>query len=125
VKSAILQTLGALLEKTPAMLRPFLPQLQRTFCKALLESFSSVRENAARCLSFLIPLQPRLDPLLMELVQAYGSAEEKGIKEGLLHALVGLLKGAAESNREWAESSTSALLNLLTQLHLLSLESDG
>ncbi|KAJ3294416.1 translational activator of GCN4 [Borealophlyctis nickersoniae] len=94
VKSAILQTLGLLLGKVPAMLKPFLPQLQRTFVKSLTEPSSGmVRDRAARCLTTLITLQTRLDPLVVELAQGVRSAEDRGVKEAMWEALYGLLKG--------------------------------
>ncbi|KAL9109002.1 MAG: hypothetical protein Q9227_006242 [Pyrenula ochraceoflavens] len=65
VKCAILHTLNQLLEKIPTFLRPFLPQLQRTFTKALADPSSSVlRDRAARALGTLITLTPRVDPLI-------------------------------------------------------------
>ena len=65
VKSAILLTLNHLLEKIPTHLKPFLPQLQRTFAKALADSSSEVlRSRAAKALGTLITLTPRIDPLI-------------------------------------------------------------
>ncbi|KAJ2164442.1 translational activator of GCN4, partial [Coemansia sp. RSA 560] len=63
VKAAILSTLGLLLTQVPALMRPFLPQLQRTFVRGLSEADDTVRRRAAAALAALIPLQPRLDPL--------------------------------------------------------------
>ena len=45
VKTAVLDTLAILLEKTQAMLKPFLPQLQTTFLKALNDTNRSVRQD--------------------------------------------------------------------------------
>ncbi|OUM57069.1 hypothetical protein PIROE2DRAFT_49018, partial [Piromyces sp. E2] len=67
VKAAILKTLNILLAKVPMNLKPFLPQLQRTFIKSLTESQAVVRNQAAKALSVLVPLQPRLDPLITEI----------------------------------------------------------
>lgn len=63
--AAILLTLNNLLEKIPTFLKPFLPQLQRTFAKALADPSSEVlRSRAARALGTLITLTPRIDPLI-------------------------------------------------------------
>ncbi|KAF9109015.1 translational activator of GCN4 [Mortierella sp. AM989] len=87
VKSAILGTLSLLLQKVPAHLKPFLPQLQRTFIKSLTDPTSSaVRARAASALTILISLQSRVDPLVTELVAGIKSSEE-GVKETVLSAL--------------------------------------
>src|SRR5882757_1371546 len=65
VKAAILLTLNNLLEKIPTFLKPFLPQLQRTFAKSLADTSSEIlRIRAAKALGTLITLTPRIDPLI-------------------------------------------------------------
>ncbi|KAH0563456.1 hypothetical protein GP486_001974 [Trichoglossum hirsutum] len=65
VKAAILLTLNNLLEKIPTFLKPFLPQLQRTFAKSLADTSSeTLRTRAAKALGTLITLTPRIDPLI-------------------------------------------------------------
>ncbi|KAF9438265.1 translational activator of GCN4 [Entomortierella beljakovae] len=87
VKSAILSTLSLLLQKVPAHLKPFLPQLQRTFIKSLTDPASSaVRVRAASALSILITLQTRVDPLVTELVAGIKSSEDN-VKETVMSAL--------------------------------------
>ncbi|CRK37028.1 hypothetical protein BN1708_007283 [Verticillium longisporum] len=55
VKAAILLTLNNLLEKMPIALKPFLPQLQRTFAKSLADTTSELlRARAAKALGTLI-----------------------------------------------------------------------
>ncbi len=64
-KAAILLTLNNLLEKIPTFLKPFLPQLQRTFAKSLADTSSELlRSRAAKALGTLITLTPRIDPLI-------------------------------------------------------------
>ncbi|KAG0302645.1 translational activator of GCN4 [Dissophora globulifera] len=87
VKSAILSTLSLLLQKVPAHLKPFLPQLQRTFIKSLTDPSSAiVRTRAAAALSILISLQSRVDPLVTELVAGIKTSEP-GVKETVMSAL--------------------------------------
>ncbi|KAJ3008678.1 UNVERIFIED_CONTAM: translational activator of GCN4, partial [Siphonaria sp. JEL0065] len=93
VKAAILKTLGLLLVKVPANLKPFLPQLQRTFIKSLSEPVLYVQTPARKCLTLLIGLQPRLDPLIVELTTGIKTAEEKSVRDAMWGALLGLLNG--------------------------------
>lgn len=68
-------------------MKPFLPQLQRTFIKSLTDPTSAiVRARAAAALSILISLQSRVDPLVTELVAGIKSSEA-GVKETVMGAL--------------------------------------
>ncbi|KAG0169361.1 translational activator of GCN4 [Apophysomyces sp. BC1015] len=88
VKTAILQTLSLLLAKVPMHLKPFLPQLQRTFIKSLSDVSSAVvRSRASSALNILIPLQTRLDPLVAELVSSIRTASDAGVKEAMMESL--------------------------------------
>ncbi|CAG8475625.1 4963_t:CDS:10 [Paraglomus occultum] len=94
VKAAILQTLSLLLTKVPTHLKPFLPQLQRTFIKSLTDpSSAQVRIRAASALGILISLQTRVDPLVAELVSGIKSSEPN-VKETMLSALASVLNKA-------------------------------
>lgn len=76
-----------LLSKVPTHLKPFLPQLQRTFIKSLTDPSSAVvRSRAASALGILISLQTRVDPLVAELVSGIKTSEP-GVKETMLNAL--------------------------------------
>eukprot|EP00833_Pecoramyces_ruminatium_P000601 jgi/Orpsp1_1/1174633/evm.model.c7180000050816.1 len=86
VKAAILKTLNILLTKVPLMVKPFLPQLQRTFIKSLNEPQAEIRNQAAKALSVLVPLQPRLDPLITEINTGYKNASDAGVKEAMFAA---------------------------------------
>lgn len=87
VKSAILASLSLLLEKIPAALKPFLPQLQRSFTKSLADPSENVRTKAAAALGRLISLQTaRVDPLISELI--LGSQNpDRGTSSAMLSAL--------------------------------------
>lgn len=72
VKAAILLTLNSLLIKIPTYLKPFLPQLQRTFAKSLADTSSELlRTRAAKALGTLITLTPRIDPLISGMFISY------------------------------------------------------
>lgn len=65
IKCAIFFTLNKLLEKIPLAVKPFLPQLQRTFARGLADSTSeTLRNRAAKGLGILITFTPRVDPLI-------------------------------------------------------------
>ncbi|KAI9203244.1 armadillo-type protein [Polychytrium aggregatum] len=124
VKAAILQTLSLLLVKVPALLKPFLPQLQRTFVKSLSEpSSSTVRERAASCLSTLIGLQTRLDPLVVELTQGVKTAEDRGVRDAMWQAILGLLKGVGPG-REISAASQKTVADLVLDALLSSNENE-
>ncbi|KAJ3309186.1 translational activator of GCN4, partial [Boothiomyces sp. JEL0838] len=122
VKTAILSTFGLLLTKVPANLKPFLPQLQRTFVKCLSEagSTANMRNKTAQCLSLLIPLQARLDPLVMELIQGIKQAE-KDVQPAIWQAMYGLLKGISRSSgKSISEASLTSIKALITESLLSS-----
>jgi methionyl-tRNA synthetase len=62
------------------MLKPFLPQLQTTFLKALNDPQRSVRLKAASALGQLIVIHVRVDPLFTELLNGIKNATESGVR---------------------------------------------
>ncbi|KAJ4858558.1 ribosomal protein l19e domain-containing protein [Trichoderma breve] len=110
VKSAILLTLNNLLEKMPTALKPFLPQLQRTFAKSLADTSSEVlRTRAAKALGTLINYTPRIDPLITELVTG-ARTTDPGVKTAMFKALYEVVSRAGAN---MGESSRSAILSLI------------
>ncbi|KAL6866280.1 translational activator of GCN4 [Amphichorda felina] len=110
VKSAILLTLTNLLEKMPTALKPFLPQLQRTFAKSLADTTSEIlRSRAARALGTLIKYTPRIDPLIAELVTG-SKTSDPGVKTAMLKALYEVISKAGGN---MGETSRTAVLSLI------------
>lgn len=110
VRAAILLTLNNLLEKIPTFLKPFLPQLQRTFAKSLADTSSEVlRTRAAKALGTLITLTPRIDPLVAELVTGCKTSDT-GVRNAMLKALYEVVSKAGSN---MSESSRSAVLGLI------------
>ncbi|KAL8703325.1 MAG: hypothetical protein Q9201_003489 [Fulgogasparrea decipioides] len=110
VKAAILLTLNNLLEKIPTFLRPFLPQLQRTFAKSLADPSSEVlRSRAAKALGTLITLTPRIDPLVAELVTG-SKTSDAGVQNAMLRALYEVVSKAGSN---MSEASRSSILTLI------------
>ena len=111
VKCAILLTLNNLLEKIPSFLKPFLPQLQRTFAKSLADTSSEVlRSRAARALGTLIKLTPRVDPLIAELVTG-SKTSDAGVQNAMLKALYEVVSKAGTNMNEASQASILGLID--------------
>lgn len=61
-------------------LKPFLPQLQTTFLKALQDSSRAVRLRAAEALGQLVSIHTKVDPLFSEQLSAIRNAEDSGVR---------------------------------------------
>lgn len=111
VKAAILLTLNNLLEKIPTFLKPFLPQLQRTFAKSLADTSSEVlRTRAAKALGTLITLTPRIDPLIAELVTG-SRTSDAGVRNAMLKALYEVVSKAGGNMSEPSRNAVLALID--------------
>ena len=97
IKSAILSTLTVLLEQVPALVRPFHPQLTRTYVKSACDpAAASVRSRAATGLGELMKHQPRVDPLVTELV-GLARSSEKDVQPSVVSALGAVCQSAAKN----------------------------
>jgi hypothetical protein len=111
IKAAILYALDMIFEKIPQFLRPFIPQLQRTFVKSLSDaSNETLRLRAAKALGTLIEYQPRVDPLVSELVLGTKTAESIGVKTAMLKALLEVIAKAGE---KLSQGSKTSILELV------------
>jgi hypothetical protein len=112
-KTAILDALATLLNKTPLLAKPFIPQLQRTAVKNLSDPISSdVRNQAAVVLGALMPMQQRVDPLVTELVGAANSSADDGVSFAIVKALCEVFSRAGKLA---GEPQKTAVLNLVHQ----------
>lgn len=110
LKEAILLALNNLLEKMPLALKPFLPQLQRTFAKSLADQSSeALRSRAAKALGTLIKYTPRIDPLVAELVTG-SKTSDAGVRTAMLKALYEVVSKAGSN---MGEASRAAVLSLI------------
>ncbi|KAH7118939.1 translational activator [Dendryphion nanum] len=111
VKAAILLTLNNLLEKIPTFLKPFLPQLQRTFAKSLADTSSEVlRARAAKALGTLILMTPRVDPLISELVTG-AKTTDQAVKTAMFKALFEVVSKAGKNMNEASRNSIISLID--------------
>uniref|UniRef100_A0A8C1M4J8 GCN1 activator of EIF2AK4 n=1 Tax=Cyprinus carpio TaxID=7962 RepID=A0A8C1M4J8_CYPCA len=114
VKTALLDTLTLLLAKVGIALKPFLPQLQTTFLKALQDSSRAVRLRAAESLGQLVSIHTKVDPLFTEQLSAIRSAEDSGVRETMLQALRFVIQGAgAKVDPTIRKNITTTLLGML------------
>lgn len=105
VKTAILSGLTSMLERIPLFVKPFFPQLQRTFVKSASDPASVVvRTKAGRALGVLMKNQPRVDPVVTELISGIRTSEE-GIAGSLVLALANVIDGAGENIGEKARET--------------------
>ncbi|XP_075070961.1 stalled ribosome sensor GCN1 [Mixophyes fleayi] len=93
VKVALLETLSLLLAKVGIALKPFLPQLQTTFTKALQDTNRAVRLKAADALGKLIVIHTKVDPLFTELLNIINLCEDSGVRETMLQAVRFIIRG--------------------------------
>lgn len=113
VKAAILYTLNVLLMKIPTFLKPFLPQLQRTFAKSLSDpSNELLRKRAAKALGTLITLQARIDPLVTELMATARSATDLGVISAMHNALAEIVTKAGSN---LSDASKQSLIVFVTE----------
>ncbi|BFZ55607.1 translational activator of GCN4 [Savitreella phatthalungensis] len=110
VKDAILASMQELLEKIPTAVKPFIPQLQRTFTKSLADPTAAVRKRAAQCLGALITLGGRIDPLVTELVTGVKNAAIEEISVATLTALLEVTKKVGGS---MTPASRTLILNCI------------
>ncbi|KAJ6172382.1 eIF-2-alpha kinase activator GCN1 [Penicillium chermesinum] len=111
IKCAIFFTLNKLLEKIPLAVKPFLPQLQRTFARGLADTSSeTLRNRAAKGLGILITLTPRVDPLIAELI-AGSKTPDLGVKNAMMKALQEVVGKAGANMSEASRASLLALID--------------
>ncbi|KAI0628364.1 ARM repeat-containing protein [Trametes polyzona] len=110
VKTAILTALTTMLERIPAFVKPFFPQLQRTFVKSASDPASlAVRTNAAHALGVLMKNQPRVDPVVTELLTGARSNDD-AIAASLLLALARVVRSAGTNVGEKAREACAELI---------------
>ena len=93
--------------------KPFIPQLQASYLKALNDPSQPVRVQAMAGLRELVPLSPRVDPVFNELINGIKKNEEMAVRQTMLQALCGILES---SGARASEKHRSELLDILVAL---------
>ena len=96
VKTAVLDTLAVLLAKAKDMLKPFFPQLQTTFMKALNDANRNMRLKAGIALGHLITIHMRPDPLFNEIYNGVKGADDASTRDTYIQALRGCVESAGD-----------------------------
>lgn len=110
VKSAILSALTTMLERIPTLIKPFFPQLQRTFVKSSSDPTSStVRSKAAEALGVLMKNQPRVDPVITELLTGI-KGNDDAVSTSLVNALSNVIKNSSHNVGEKAREACADLI---------------
>ena len=110
VKIAILTALATMLERIPVFVKPFFPQLQRTFVKSVGDPASlAVRTKAAQALGALMRNQPRVDPVITELIGGAKNNEDS-IAGGFVLALANVVQNGSSNVGEKAKESCVELI---------------
>ncbi|TCD64479.1 translational activator of GCN4 [Steccherinum ochraceum] len=111
VKVAILTALSTMLERIPTFVKPFFPQLQRTFVKSASDGSSlAVRTKAGQALGVLMRNQPRVDPVVTELIAGARGSSEDAIASSLVGALAQVVKSAEQHVGERAREACVELV---------------
>ncbi|KAG6884723.1 hypothetical protein C0993_008704 [Termitomyces sp. T159_Od127] len=110
VKTAILSALATMLRCIPTFVKPFFPQLQRTFVKSASDPASvAVRNKAAEALGGLMRHQPRVDPVITELIAGVKGNDE-AVASSLVRALASVVRRASKNIGEKARESCGELV---------------
>jgi hypothetical protein len=118
VKTALLSAMETMLLRIPALVKPFFPQLQRTFVKSTSDPASVVvRTKAAQALGELMKHQPRVDPVVTELI-AGAKSNDDAVAGSFVLALSYVIKGAGTNVGEKArEASLELVSDAFKELH--------
>jgi hypothetical protein len=111
VKTAILTALTTMLERIPTFVKPFFPQLQRTFIKNTSEPSSVVvRTKAAVALGALMKNQSRVDPVIVELIAGAKSSND-AIGSSLVLSISNVVKSAGSNVGDKSKEACAELVS--------------
>lgn len=95
VRVTIFRALNLLLGKSGDALRPFLPQLQTTFLRALKDSSKGVRQQGGEALVHIIRLSTRIDNVVNDLSSDVVNNSTE-IRESIMSSLKSIVAAVGE-----------------------------
>jgi hypothetical protein len=112
VKVAILKSLTTMLDIIPMHIKPFFPQLSRTFVKSCSDGSSlAVRNAAAKALGALTKSsQTRVDALITELMSSSQTADDPGVSASLVLALAYVVESTSNVINDASKQACVALI---------------
>ncbi|EGV63734.1 ARM repeat-containing protein [Yamadazyma tenuis ATCC 10573] len=111
IKASILMAINNLLLKIPQFLRPFIPQLQRTFVRLLSDpNNDELRNRSVEGLGILIKFQPRIDSLIIELISGCKNSDVEEIKLTMLKAILEIVQKAGDKLNESSKQNIMSLI---------------
>ncbi|XP_019853006.1 PREDICTED: eIF-2-alpha kinase activator GCN1 isoform X2 [Amphimedon queenslandica] len=96
VKVSVLETLVELVRKVGVAAKAFIPQLQTSYLKSLVDPNQPVRSQAVTGIIELVELSPRVDSVFNEIHSSIKKTEDTSLRNTLLEALCGVLKSAGK-----------------------------
>ena len=106
-----LSTLTVLLEEVPQLVKPFHPQLTRTFVKSASDPAAiSIRNRAAIGLGALMKHQTRVDPLITELIGGIRNGDAE-VAASMVQALAAVCASAGRNIGPAAKHSIIELVD--------------
>ena len=120
VKSVILDAIYFLLIKVDMTLRPFLPQLQPTFLKNLNDINRTIRLKSGCALAKLLFMNPKMDQIILELLNYLKTNEDTLIKETLINTIRLCVNNIGVKLQE--ETKTQVLKALLADAYIYNTE---
>ena len=118
VKTALLNAMQTMLVRIPAFVKPFFPQLQRTFIKSASDPASVVvRTKAAQALGELMKHQPRVDPVVTELIAGARSNTDAVAGSLVLALSYVLINASANVGEKTREASLELVSDAFKETH--------
>ena len=110
IRVLLFRALNLLLSKSGDALRPFLPQLQTTFIRALKDSTKGVRVEGGQALVHIIKLSTRIDNVINDLSEDV-TRNDTEVRESVMTTLKSIMLAVGDRVQD---NTCSNLLSVMT-----------